>query len=241
MSIKKTTLITGASGDIGKEIALQLASEGHQLWLHYHQNHAAIEKLKQQLTAEQVLGIIQADLSTPVGLDTFVQECPENISHYIHTSGQSYVGLFQDMSDAQMDQMLQLHVKAPWKIAQQLIPSMIQAKHGRIVLISSIWGEIGASCEVAYSSVKGAQNSFVKALAKELGPSQIYVNGVCPGLINTKMNHHLTEKDKQTLQEEIPLQRTGLPQDVAGAVGFLCQESTRYIQGEQIRVDGGWH
>ncbi|GAB2548233.1 elongation factor P 5-aminopentanone reductase [Gracilibacillus alcaliphilus] len=238
--MEKKILITGASGEIGQAIAKDLAKAGHSLVLHYHKNQTDMDRLTKQIPADQCLQVIQADLSTPEGLQQFLSVCPPDIDYYIHTSGQSVVGLFQDMPDQQMDELLHLHIKAPWRITQHLIPSMIRQQSGRIVVISSIWGEVGASCEVAYSTVKGAQNTFVKALAKELGPSQIYVNGVSPGLIDTKMNQHLDQQERDALIEEIALQRIGLPEDVARAVCFLCEEQTRYIQGELIKVDGGW-
>ncbi|UOQ47813.1 SDR family oxidoreductase [Gracilibacillus caseinilyticus] len=238
--MEKRTIITGASGEIGAAIAMKLASEGHQLFLHYNQNHAAIEQLCQQLSDDCIIGGVQADLSTAAGLSYFLDYIPEEITHLVMTSGAAYYGLFQDMTDDEMEMMLQLHVTSPWKITRALIPEMIRRKFGKIVLITSIWGQHGASCEVAYSSVKGAQNTFIKALAKELGPSQIYVNGVSPGFIDTRMNNHLTDMEKQQLVEDIPLQRAGLPEDVAGAVSFLCSDQSSYIQGEVIGVNGAF-
>ncbi|UOQ85637.1 elongation factor P 5-aminopentanone reductase [Gracilibacillus salinarum] len=238
--MEKQTMITGASGEIGAAIAMKLASEGHQLFLHYNQNNAAIEELSQQLPEDCIKGVIQADLSSGDGLRNFLEQIPNEITHLVMTSGAAYYGLFQDMKDEEMDAMLHLHVTSPWKITRAIIPEMIRRKCGNIILITSIWGQQGASCEVAYSSVKGAQNTFIKALAKELGPSQIYVNGVSPGFIDTRMNHHLTDTEKQQLVEDIPLQRAGLPEDVAGAVSFLCSDQSSYIQGEVIGVNGAF-
>ncbi|MDX8047000.1 SDR family oxidoreductase [Gracilibacillus sp. S3-1-1] len=237
---KKRTIITGASGEIGMAIAKELVSHGHSLLLHFHQNKRAIDQLKEQIPDEQIINVIQSDLSTREGIESFVQQLPSDIDHVIYTSGMAYVGLFQDMNEQDMDTMVQLHVKAPWKITQTVIPEMIRNKFGRIILISSIWGEVGASCEVAYSTVKGAQNAFVKSLAKELGPSNISVNGVSPGFIDTKMNQFFSAEEKAALIEEIPLQRAGTPQDVAHAVQFLCSERSSYIQGELMRVNGAW-
>src|SRR5699024_4133453 len=143
-------------------------------------------------------------------------------------------------TEEMMDYMLSLHVKAPWKITQHFLQPMIRKQYGKIIFITSIWGEVGASNEVVYSSVKGAQNSFVKALAKEVGPSGVLVNGISPGFINTKMNRHLTEEDISNIVSEIPLNRIGLPKDVANAVSFLMSEKASYIQGDIIKVTGGW-
>ncbi|SFM31188.1 3-oxoacyl-[acyl-carrier protein] reductase [Gracilibacillus orientalis] len=239
--MEKRTIITGASGEIGMAIANQLANKGHALFLHYNQNRTAIEQLQEQIPSDQIIDVIQSDLSTSEGLAQFIHQVPQqDIDQLIYTSGKSYFGLFQDMEEQDMDEMLQLHVKSPWKIAQALIPDMIRNKFGRIILISSIWGEIGASCEVAYSTVKGAQNAFIRALAKELGPSNIFVNGVSPGFIDTKMNQAMTAQEKQELIQDIPLQRAGKPEDVADAVQFLCSNQSKYIQGELIRVNGAW-
>lgn len=236
--MEKVTLITGASGDIGTAIACQLAEKGHQLVLHYHKNQQAMENLIQILPDEYICKVIQANLSTDRGIGQLIKELPSSVDSFIHTSGATYYGLFQYMTDEDMDDMLHIHVKAPWKITKQLLPAMIQKKSGNIILITSIWGEIGASCEVAYSSVKGAQQSFIRALAKEVGPSGISVNGVSPGFIDTKMNDIFSSEEKQAFISEIPLGRAGTPRDIANTVDFLLQHQTSYIQGEIIRVNG---
>ncbi|WP_018932610.1 elongation factor P 5-aminopentanone reductase [Gracilibacillus lacisalsi] len=238
--MEKRTIITGASGEIGMAIANQLANQGHSLFLHYNRNKIAIDQLLEQIPKDQILDVVQSDLATNEGLAQFIKQVPHDMNHLVYTSGKAYFGLFQDMAEHDMDEMLQLHVKSPWKITQALIPAMVQNKFGRIILISSIWGEIGASCEVAYSTVKGAQNAFIKSLAKELGPSNVYVNGVSPGFIDTKMNQALSAEEKQELIQDIPLQRAGKPEDVADAVQFLCSNQSKYIQGELIRVNGAW-
>ncbi|WP_208592607.1 elongation factor P 5-aminopentanone reductase [Gracilibacillus suaedae] len=238
--MEKRTIITGASGEIGMAIANQLANQGHTLLLHYNRNKIALDQLLEQIPADQIIDVVQADLATNDGLTQFIKQVPQDLDHLIYTSGKAYFGLFQEMDEHDMDEMLQLHVKSPWKITQALIPNMVREKFGRIILISSIWGEIGASCEVAYSTVKGAQNAFIRALAKELGPSNVYVNGVSPGFIDTKMNQALSAEEKQELIQDIPLQRAGKPEDVADAVQFLCSNQSKYIQGELIRVNGAW-
>src|SRR5690625_2104238 len=136
--------------------------------------------------------------------------------------------------------MLSMHVKAPLFITKHFLPAMINRKSGKIVFITSIWGHVGASHEVVYSTVKGAQNSFVKSLAKEVGPSGISVNGISPGLIHTQMNDHLTEIDREMLHADIPLQRAGDPLEIAYLVEFLLDKKSSYIQGEMVRITGGW-
>ncbi|SER08097.1 3-oxoacyl-[acyl-carrier protein] reductase [Gracilibacillus ureilyticus] len=235
-----TCLIVGASGEIGTAIAKKLAGQGCQLILHYHQNEASIRNLINEINADQIIKLIRADLSKQEGLQFFLSQLHMDINKVVFASGTSTIGLIQDLSNEDMDRLLHLHVKALWRITQHVLPGMITLKTGHIVLITSIWGEVGASCEVAYSTVKGAQNTFVRALAKETGPSGIHVNGVSPGFIDTKMNHHLSEMEKLELVSDIPLQKSGQPEDVADAVSFLLSDRAKYITGEILRVNGGW-
>ncbi len=236
----KNVLIIGASGDIGLAIAEQLAREGHQLILHYHQNKDSIDALRSRIDKELVLSVLQADLRYQSGIENLLQELVYPIDYIIFAGGSAYIGLFQEMPETVMDDLLSLHVKAPWLITKRILPEMIQRRFGKIVFITSIWGERGASLEVAYSSVKGAQNSFVKALAKEVAASGISVNAISPGFIDTKMNAHIQKMDKESLVAEIPMQRPGLPAEIAHTVQFLLNHQSSYIQGEVLNVDGAW-
>lgn len=238
--MKKNILVIGSSGDIGCAITKKLALDGYQLILHYHTNKARIENMIQTLPDESILTAIQANLENDEGLHELLRNIVFPVHGIIFANGKEYYGLMQDTTDETMNKMLMQHVKVPWKITKHLLPMMLEKQAGRIVLITSIWGERGASNEVVYSSVKGAQNSFVKALAKEVAASGIYVNGVSPGLIATKMNRHLPEEETQALVDLIPMERAGKPGEVADAVRFLIDERTTYINGEIIRVNGGW-
>lgn len=235
----KNVLLIGASGEIGSAIASQLGKEGYQLILHYHQNRASIEQIRENLASETVLDIIQANLSFQNGIEHLLGKLVYPVDYIVFASGIAYYGLFQDTPESVIDDMLSIHVKAPLTIVKKLLPSMIQRKSGNIIIISSIWGEIGASHEVLYSTVKGAQNSFVKALAQEVGPSGIRVNAISPGFIDTKMNP-LSMEEKADIINDIPLNRPGLPQDVANAVSFLLSGKASYIHGEIVRISGGW-
>src|SRR5690625_3846451 len=138
-----------------------------------------------------------------------------------------------------MEDMLTLHVKSPWILTQKLLPAMIKRRTGKIIFITSIWGNTGASNEVIYSSVKGAQNSFVKALAKEVGPNGISVNAVSPGCIDTKMNKHLLEDEREAVRSNIPASGIGLTDEIGHAVSVLMDEKSEYMLGEMIQVAGG--
>lgn len=236
----KNVLIIGASGDIGNAICQQLAEESYSLILHYHQNKSSIEKLIHVLDQTTVLQTVQADLTCVPDVHKLCKAIDFSIDHIIYVSGTAQFGLFQHVREEDMERMLTLHVKAPWLITQYFLPAMIQKKCGNIILITSIWGDVGASNEVIYSSVKGAQNSFVRALAKEVGPSGISVNAVSPGFIDTKMNQHLKDEEKNAIIADIPVNRAGLASDVAHAVQFLLDEKSSYIQGEIVHITGGW-
>jgi 3-oxoacyl-[acyl-carrier protein] reductase len=236
----KNVLVIGASGDIGQAIVERLAEDGYQLILHYYKNSAAMTELRRKIKDKGVLSVIQANLSNEKETNEFLKQLVFGVDMVIFASGKAEFRLFQETSDELMDQMLNLHVKAPWKITRQVLPTMIQQHFGNIIFITSIWGNVGASYEVVYSSVKGAQNSFVKALAKEVGPSGVSVNAISPGFIDTKMNRLLSEEEKAQVISEIPVNRAGLPSEIAHAVSFLLDEKSRYIQGEILNVNGGW-
>src|SRR5699024_5498389 len=179
--MNKNVLILGASGDIGNAIALELAVQGYQLILHYHRNKHTIDRLHYLVPEEAILQTVQANLADTDSVHQLCEEVAYHVDAIVFVSGTAHYGLFQDVTEAEMEDMIQLHVKAPWLITNYFLPPMIQRHQGQIILITSIWGNVGASNEVMYSSVKGAQNSFVKALAKEVGPSGIAVNAVSPG------------------------------------------------------------
>lgn len=236
----KNVLIIGASGDIGSAIALELGQSGYQLLLHYNQNRETINRIREKLDTECILTEIKADLRNDAEIKNLLNNIVFQVDYIVFASGNAHFGLFQNTPDYVMEDMLSLHVKAPWMISKHLLPDMIQHKRGKILFITSIWGEIGSSNEVIYSALKGAQNSFVKALAKEIGPCGITVNAISPGYIETKMNHHLTEEERQAVISEIPLNRAGTPEEIAHTAAFLLDDRSNYINGEIIRINGGW-
>jgi 3-oxoacyl-[acyl-carrier protein] reductase len=236
----KYALITGASGGIGVSIARQLAHDGYGLFLHYYRNRQRLDALRAELTNVHI-SLVQADLSEADGADRLLSQLDRPIDVLVHNSGNSYYGLITDMSDELVQKMVQLHVTSPVLLTKKLLPPMIAKKRGNIVVISSIWGLTGASCEVVYSMVKGGQNTFVKALAKELAPSGIRVNAIAPGAIQTEMLQSFSDEELQNIAEDIPLGRIGEPSEVAKTVSFLISEAASYITGQVISVNGGWY
>ncbi|TQS75495.1 SDR family oxidoreductase [Ornithinibacillus gellani] len=238
--MRKTALIIGASGDIGSEIAIQLGKEGYQLLLHYNRNRDMLVRVREQVERESILAELQCDMSNIEAVKQLLAALVFRVDIIIFASGNAYYGLFQEMPIEKIDEMLTIHVKAPMMITKHLLPEMIRNKSGRIIFITSIWGEVGASNEVVYSALKGAQNTFVKALAKEVGASGITVNAVSPGYIDTKMNGHLLAEEKDSILAEIPVHRAGTSKEVAHTISFLMHEQAGYINGEIIGMNGGW-
>ncbi|MEG7378272.1 SDR family oxidoreductase [Bacillus subtilis] len=241
--MKKTALITGASGGIGKSISETLAAEGYNLLLHYNTNQNAASELAEKL--REAFGvhaeILQADLSVPEGADKLTRSIVQPVDAVILNSGRSHFGLITDVDNATVQEMVQLHVASPYMLTRNLLSGMIRNRTGAIVAVSSIWGETGASCEVLYSMAKGAQHSFVKGLAKELAPSGIRVNAVAPGAVDTNMMNQFTPSEKEEIADEIPIGRLARPQEIADATVFLLSEKASYITGQILSVNGGWH
>lgn len=238
--MKKNVLIIGASGDIGSEIAYKLGTEGYQLILHYNKNKNKINELSDRLLQDTILSTIQADLSEKNDVKRLLSEIIFHVDHIIFASGHASYGLLQDETEQTIEKMIAVHVNAPILLTKSLLPQMIQERSGNIIFITSIWGDVGASSEVLYSTVKGSQNSFVKSLAKEVGPTGISVNAISPGFIDTKMNQQLSPSEREEIIKEIPLKRAGNPEEVANLVRFLLEDASNYIHGEIIGLKGGW-
>ena len=235
--MEKYALVTGASGGIGTAIVKKLIEDNYIIYVHYNQNVQAINELK---TYSNNIIPVKADLTQKSGVEVLLNQINMPIELLVLNSGISLYGLVTDLQDDDIDHMVQLHITSPFKLVQQLIPAMIRKKAGNIIVISSIWGITGASCEVLYSMVKGGQNAYVKGLAKELAPSQIRVNAVAPGAISTNMLSQFSDEEIKDLSDEIPLGRLGHPEEIANTVSFLASEKASYITGQIISVNGGW-
>ncbi|MCA0990260.1 elongation factor P 5-aminopentanone reductase [Pseudalkalibacillus hwajinpoensis] len=234
----KEILITGASGGIGRAVAKNYVKNGNRVYAHYNTNAASIQELQKNHPEADIFPV-QANLSEKDGVEVLTEKVVD-VDTLILNAGNSYFGLLTDMAGDEIDAMVQLHLTSPIKLAKHYISSMVQRKQGSIIVVSSVFGLTGASCEVVYSSVKGGLNAFVKGLAKELGPSGIRVNAVAPGYISTEMNARLTADDEHDLMNEIPMGRSGTPEEVASLISFLDSNQASYISGQIISIDGAW-
>ncbi|CAM3426425.1 EF-P-5 aminopentanone reductase [Aeromicrobium ponti] len=239
--MSKFALITGASGGIGQAISLKLAEEGYSLYLHYNKNQQAINFLLDRLQPyDGEYMPIQADLSTKAGYKKVVQNI-FSIDAIVHNSGSAQYGLLTELTETETDKLMNLHVTSPLLLTKELLPKLLAKKSGNIVVVSSIWGQTGAACEVAYSTAKGAQIAFVKALSKEVALNGVRVNAVAPGAVQTAMLNDFTEEELEAVKSEIPMGRLALPEDVANSISFLLSEKASYITGQVLAVNGGWY
>lgn len=239
----KTILITGASRGIGRETALAFARQGWQLGL-VSKTH--IEDLKTVQQECLVYGSACEIYTGDVGDPDFVQEMFAaflsrfgHLDVLVNNAGISYVGLLTDMSFSQWQNVINTNLTSVFNTCHEAVPAMVREKQGCIINISSVWGNIGASCEVAYSASKGGVNSFTRALAKELAPSNIRVNAISFGAIDTSMNQFLSPEDRLALEEEIPAGRFATPKEAAEMVYTIATAPT-YLTGQIISFDGGW-
>ena len=242
--MKKTVLITGAAGGIGRAAALAFARDGYNVAVHYNKSQAAAEELCRELESMGVKAVpVQADISDSPAVEkmlTNVRAAIGTVGVLVNNAGIAEQALFSDITEEMWDRMFDINVKGAYLCAKAVLPDMIHEKCGRIINISSMWGISGASCEVHYSASKAALIGFTKALAKEVGLSGITVNCIAPGVIDTKMNGHLSPDIMEELKNETPLNRIGTPEDVAEAILFLASERSSFITGQVLSVDGGF-
>lgn len=239
----KIALVTGASSGIGRGIALELSKAGASLIINYNKNLKGAQETKELIEdAGGYAYTIQGDVSSYGAVKEMVDNIIKKfgkIDVLVNNAGISKVGLFIDMTEEDFHSMMDTNLKGVFNCCHNVLKYMLLKKRGSIINISSIWGDAGASCEVIYSASKGGINSFTKALAKELAPSNIRVNAIAPGVINTNMNKWLTHEEKESLKQEIPMLRLGESEDIGALVRFLAGKESKYITGQIINVDGG--
>lgn len=235
----KTALVTGGSRGIGAAIVRALTAKGWQVAFCYRSSHEAA----QQLSDETGAIAIPCDVTDSGQVRAMVTEAVRRLSHIdllVNNAGVAFQGLLTDMTDDDWHFVLDTSLSAAFYTCRAVIPGMVSRRAGRIISISSIWGRVGASCEAAYSAAKAGLIGLSKALAKELGPSGITVNCLCPGVIQTDMLACYTPEDLAALADETPLCRLGTPEDVAAAVCWLAGDEAGFITGQVIGVDGGF-
>ena len=240
----KVALITGASRGIGRAIAIEFARAGASIIINYSSDDEGAKETLEEVKKANGYGIIiKGDISSFEKCNIIVEETLKvmgKIDILVNNAGISYIGLFMDATEKEIQKIVSTNLLGSMYLTKHVLKDMISRKNGNIINISSMWGEVGASCEVLYSTTKGGLNLFTKALAKEIALSNIRVNCIAPGVIETKMNSFLGEEEKKSLEEEIPLGRFGNPSEIGKLAVFLCSEDSSYITGQIIRADGGF-
>ncbi len=239
-----TVLITGASRGIGRAIATTFAKAGYQLAITCSKTETELLQLASELKRTYAVDVLTSvgDVSDYAYVEKLFSDITARfggIDVLVNNAGISYVGLLTDMSIDEWNQIVNTNLTSVFSTSKLAIPYMVHKKAGKIINISSVWGNVGASCEVAYSACKGGMNSFTRALAKELAPSNIQVNAIACGCIDTQMNSCFSNEEKAALADEIPAGRFGRPEEVAELV-FALASGHKYLTGQIITLDGGW-
>ena len=239
---QKNVLITGSSRGIGRACALTFARAGYQVFINCRKSSDEIKTVQTEIQENGGNShILMGDVGNPKDVKNIfsqIEEISSGLDVLINNAGLSYIGLLSQMEDEDWNQVLQTNLSSAFYCSKLAIPHMLKQKAGKIINISSIWGRHGASCEVAYSASKAGLDGFTKALAKELAPSNIQVNAISCGVIDTQMNHHFSDEELNSLLETIPACRFGLADEVA-TLALDLAENHPYLTGQIIGLDGG--
>lgn len=241
--MRKTVVVTGGSKGIGRAIVERLAMKDYNVILNYNSSEMEAKEVKEKLkdTGKEI-EIFKADVSKREDVQSLVEFAMKKynkIDVLINNAGISQVKLFTDITEEDWQKMMDINLNSVFYSCQEASKIMINQKEGCIINISSIWGEIGASCEVHYSVAKAGVDALTKSLAKELGPSNIRVNSIAPGIIDTEMNRHLNKDEIKAIKDEIPLEKIGMPEDIARCAEWLIEDN--YTTGQVISINGGWN
>ena len=241
--MRKCALITGASGGIGSEIALRLANDGFNIAACYYSDENGIKELEEKLRlTDAEYRIYKADVSDMNSVRNIFTDATDffgGVSVLVNNAGMAQQKLFTDITEEEFDRITAVNFKGVFNCCKCAVPFMVNRKSGKIINISSMWGVYGASCETVYSATKAAVIGLTKSLARELAPSNVQVNCVAPGAIDTKMNSNLSECDKTAFAQEIPMGRFGTAKEIAGVVSFLASDDSDYVTAQVITADGG--
>lgn len=242
MLSNKVILVTGGSRGIGKDIAISMAEMNYNVILNYNKSEEQAKKIQEDVLKKgKNIEIFKADVTKRDEVKKLIKFCLDKykkIDVLVNNAGISQTKLFTDITDDDWNNMLQTNLTSAFYTTQETVKNMINNKSGCIINISSIWGLVGASCEVHYSVAKAGLDAMTKSLAKELGPSNIRVNSIAPGIINTDMNKNLSKQELENIIDEIPLERIGYPHSITNCVKWLIEDE--YTTGQVISINGGW-
>ena len=240
---KKHVLITGASRGIGAACAFTFAAHGYHVFLNCNKSIDVLQKVADSITQQGgTCTLVPGDVGNPDTVRAIFEKISTiapGLDVLINNAGISYVGLLTDMSNDEWTRILNTNLSSSFYCSRAAIPYMVRQKSGKIINISSMWGRVGASCEAAYSATKAGMNGLTMALAKELAPSNIQVNAIACGVIDTEMNAVFSDEERQELAEEIPAGRFGTAAEVSQLV-FDLSENHSYLTGQIIGLDGGF-
>lgn len=237
----RTALISGASRGIGSATAEAFAQRGYNLFLTCHHSMKELEALAERLRTEYHISCtpVCADMGNYADVEILFSRI-DSLDVLVNNAGIAHIGLLTDMTAEQWHRVISVNLDSCFYTCKHAVPLMLQKHSGRIINVSSVWGNVGASMETAYSASKGGVNSFTKALAKELAPSNIQVNAIAFGVMDTAMNHCLSPEDLEALRAEIPADRLGTPEEAADLI-LQIAEAPEYMTGQIITMDGGWY
>ena len=242
--MKKTVVITGASKGIGAAMAILFARKDYNVVIGYNDSYQLAKMLSSSLASQGYNVIpVKANVANKLETDILIKEAIYKfgtVDILINNAGVAYNGLITDTDEHDADRIFDINLKGVFNCCRSVTPVMVNQKSGKIINISSMWGQVGASCEVAYSASKAGVIGLTKALAKELAPSGITVNCIAPGLIDTSMNSNISVEDLNAFVEDIPLGRMGTAEDIAETALFLASEGADYITGQVLGVNGGY-
>ena len=242
--MSKTVLITGSSKGIGAATAILFAQKGYNVVINYNDSYESASLLCRSLVSHGYSVITQkANVANRLEVELMIKETLYrfgSIDILVNNAGVAYQGLITETDEIDFDRIVDINLKGVFNCCKSVIPSMISKQSGKIINISSMWGQVGASCEVAYSAAKAGVIGLTKALAKELAPSGITVNAIAPGLIETSMNANLTVEELNDFVEGIPLGRMGSADEIAAAIEFLASNKSDYITGQVLGINGGF-
>ena len=242
--MKKTVVITGASKGIGAATAILFAEKGWNVVIGYNESYESARLLTRSLSDRRFSVFpFKVNVANKAETELLIKEAVYkygSVDVLVNNAGISHVGLITETDDYDANRIFDVNLKGVYNCCRAVTPTMVNQKSGKIINIASMWGEVGASCEVAYSAAKAGVIGLTKALAKELAPSGITVNAVSPGIVETSMNAHLSIEELADFVEEIPLGRMGDSYEIAQAIYFLASESADYITGQVLSVNGGY-